>query len=48
MFVALVAAFGVLMTPDDLADTAAMSGLTDAVSVSSSALESFDASTMPA
>jgi hypothetical protein len=36
MFVALIAAFGVLMTSDDLAETAATSGLTDALSVSQS------------
>jgi hypothetical protein len=41
MFVALIAAFGVLMTSDDLAETAATSGLSDAVSVSQSGALSF-------
>ena len=41
MFVALIAAFGVLMTSDDLAETAATSGLSDAASVSQSGALSF-------
>lgn len=41
MFVALIAAFGVLMTSDDLAETAATSGLSDAASVSQSGPLSF-------